>query len=108
MTTRKATESILLFTQEVAYNRTTTRERKRERIEEDRLREREREREETASLVLPNDVEILQNSLLTIFTKNPGSRQICVRKFSANDVCFLNCGGSNSKRTFFGFLYKII
>ncbi len=81
MTARKTIESILLITQEVGIQQDNNkRERNAERgREKDRLRERERENKKTASLILPNDGQILQNILLTIFTKNSGSGQIPVR-----------------------------
>lgn len=72
------------------YNGTTTRE---------RGGERKTENERTASLVLPNNGQILQNILLTIFTKIPGSGQICVGN-SQRTPCAFNCDGSELKIDF--------
>ena len=57
--------------------------------EVERKREREKKTEERGqfSLVLPDDGQILQNILLTIFTKIPGLRTDLCQKFSANLPC---------------------
>lgn len=67
-----------------------------------RRRERERqteggkrEKEKTASLVLPNNDEILQNILFTIFTKNPTQHKL-VSEILSKMPCAFNCGGLNS------------
>lgn len=60
----------------------------------------------TDSLLLPNDGQILQNILLTIFTKITGSGQIFVSKFSANVLCFSLCR-FGFKVSIFWFVCKI-
>lgn len=98
----KTTESILLFTQEVGIQQDN--DEREENVKRERRGEtergKERENKRTASLVLPNDGQILQNILLTIFTKILGSGQICVRN-SQQTSCALNCGGLNSECFFF-------
>lgn len=58
-------------------------------------REEERENKRTASLVLPNDGQILQNILLTVFTEITGSGLICVRNSQLLSCAFV-CGGLDS------------
>lgn len=81
------------------YNGTTTRAREMQREQRERQSEAKRENERTASLVLPNNGQILQNILLTIFTKIPGSGQICVRN-SQRTPCAFNCDGFELKIDF--------
>lgn len=69
---------------------TTGRRREREEHEE------ERENKRTASLDLPNDGQILQNILLTVFTEITGSGLICVRNSQLLSCAFV-CGGLDSK-----------
>lgn len=96
LTAIKTTESILLFTQEVggATGQQQEREKCRER---ERQSEEKRKNERTASLVLPNNGQILQNILLTIFTKIRGSGQICAGN-SQRTPCAFNCGGGLIKK----------
>lgn len=70
-----------------------------QREQRERQSEAKRENERTASLVLPNNGQILQNILLTIFTKIPGSGQICVGN-SQRTPCAFNCDGFELKIDF--------
>ena len=76
--------------------------------ERDQKRTSEREREDSFT-GLPDDGQILQNILLTIFTKESRLRTVQCRKFSANTLCFYSIVVALVELVpFFWFAYKRI